>query len=530
MKKCMGLLILVAVLACFAGALAEMGAQLSPDAAKVFEDVRWEGYAPVVVSGFGDGESQRGQYAVLMKKGDHNVLCMVEKEPSQSAFAITVETDKAVYQGDTLPSLLIDTGGDVLFYTYRAMYGQSQHHYHTVKREDGTWSPVDLVNMDIGEDGGREMHFWLSDGRLYYQELRTNANDNVISREPEASIPADETQFLLAQFDIEGFRQRFGIEEVVPPASLYYRTLEELPEEVRAVLPKEHRLVSGACEWDTMMLLTEQSDGTRFLWTFDKAGETYALNCQSKPMPKISELVARTEMFDGRNFGLTYAPDSVLGDWITKQSDGVWRIAYFDVPEEVQVNTIWMHGDIYVDGQYQSHWRLPGDLSAFELANFDWSRIPKNKDELLALVNTAGYAMVKSDKATDRLNLRAGPSRDSVSYGKYYSGTPVRVLETQGDWCKVTVGGVAGYMQRQYLAFGLEMMDVSCYFLQKSTYPAEAVLGIPMHERPDATSKSTPMPEGFHIIAAVGNDWYHVLCDDGSAGYVEVSHFWDGNG
>lgn len=523
MKKRMGFVILLAVFACCAGALAEMGTQLSPDAAMVFQDARWEGYTPVVVSGFGDGASQRGQYAVIMKKGDHNVLCMVEKEPGQSTFAITVETDKAVYQGDVLPSLLIDTGGDVLFYTYHAMYSQSQH-YHTVKREDGTWSPVDLICMEIGADGGREMHFWLSDGRLHYQELRTDANDNVISRETEASIPVDETQYLLAQFDIDGFRQQFRmIEEVVFSASAGYGTLEELPADVRAALPADERLLQGALDQNTVLLLTASADGTSRIWIFDKVGETYALNCQSRPMPKIGETVPMTEMFKGDSFGLTYAPGTTLGPWVSKQRDGVWRITHFDVPNSVLVNGLWMYG-------FQEHWRLPGDLSAFELRNFDWTRIPQNKEELLALVNTDGFAMVKSDKATDRLNLRGEPSRDAVSYGKYYSGTPVRVLETKGDWCKVTVGGATGYMQRQYLAFGLDMVDVPCYFPQKTTYPAEFVLGIPMYERPNVTSANTVMPGDFNIIAAVGDDWYHVLCEDGTSGYVEVRHFWDGNG
>ena len=32
------------------------------------------------------------------------------------------------------------------------------------------------------------------------------------------------------------------------------------------------------------------------------------------------------------------------------------------------------------------------------------------------------------------------------------------------------------------------------------------------------------------ILATVGDDWYHILCDDGLSEYVEAHHFWDGNG
>lgn len=70
------------------------------------------------------------------------------------------------------------------------------------------------------------------------------------------------------------------------------------------------------------------------------------------------------------------------------------------------------------------------------------------------LVGSAGggYAVVNNPNPADRLNLREAPSQDAYSLGKYYNGVAVQVLETEGDWARVCVGGTVGYMMRRYLA------------------------------------------------------------------------------
>lgn len=65
------------------------------------------------------------------------------------------------------------------------------------------------------------------------------------------------------------------------------------------------------------------------------------------------------------------------------------------------------------------------------------------------------YAIVQNPNAADRLNLRAAPSRDAQSLGKYYNGVEVQILEDLNNgWVRVRIGhrGTAeGYMMKGYL-------------------------------------------------------------------------------
>ena len=153
------------------------------------------------------------------------------------------------------------------------------------------------------------------------------------------------------------------------------------------------------------------------------------------------------------------------------------------------------------------------------------------------MVDTKGYALVKSDVATNRLNLRTAPSKDAASIGKYYSGTPVRILSEEDEWCKVSVFGVEGYFMRKYLAFDQAMLSVPRYFLSKYIKDDQRGSGIPVYQKPDTQSgvNGTLPGDGgagysTEILGVAGDDWYHVVCGNGLCGYVEAKYYWDGNG
>ena len=65
------------------------------------------------------------------------------------------------------------------------------------------------------------------------------------------------------------------------------------------------------------------------------------------------------------------------------------------------------------------------------------------------------YAVVHNPNAADRLNLRAAPSKEAKSLGKYYNGVEVQILEDLNNgWVRVQIGrrGTAeGYMMKEYL-------------------------------------------------------------------------------
>ena len=51
----------------------------------------------------------------------------------------------------------------------------------------------------------------------------------------------------------------------------------------------------------------------------------------------------------------------------------------------------------------------------------------------------------------ERLNLRTEHSKNGAILGLYYTGAQVEAQGTEGDYTKVTVGGVDGYMASEYL-------------------------------------------------------------------------------
>ena len=66
-------------------------------------------------------------------------------------------------------------------------------------------------------------------------------------------------------------------------------------------------------------------------------------------------------------------------------------------------------------------------------------------------------AVVNNPKSTDRLHLRSFASEKATSLGKYYNG--VRVIvdgPVDGEWTKVIVGNLNGYMKTKYLVISGE--------------------------------------------------------------------------
>lgn len=65
------------------------------------------------------------------------------------------------------------------------------------------------------------------------------------------------------------------------------------------------------------------------------------------------------------------------------------------------------------------------------------------------------FAVVSNPGARERLHLRALPDVNADSLGRYYNGVRVHILSREaGEWARVSVMGVEGYMMSAYLAFG----------------------------------------------------------------------------
>lgn len=65
--------------------------------------------------------------------------------------------------------------------------------------------------------------------------------------------------------------------------------------------------------------------------------------------------------------------------------------------------------------------------------------------------NATGVVKSANGKA---VRLRSGPSVQYSIIATYAVGTPLTVLSTSGDWCKVRVNGRTGYMMKEFITIG----------------------------------------------------------------------------
>ena len=138
----------------------------------------------------------------------------------------------------------------------------------------------------------------------------------------------------------------------------------------------------------------------------------------------------------------------------------------------------------------------------------------------------------------ERLNLRDAPDKDGGMLGLYYTGAEVQVLGVEGDYTKVSVGGIEGYMASEYL---ITMEEA------EARYGAEGGFGKGRDAEIDLTGmwmSAAPLMDGVkdgaHEIAKLADgtavevmgviegllgDWAYIAADvDGAhtLGYVDL--------
>ena len=314
-----------------------------------------------------------------------------------------------------------------------------------------------------------------------------------------------------------------------------YSSTADLPEAVRAAIPEHLVLLDGTRVEDTICLLFEAEHDIRFGYVFERTDGGYRLACTSAPLPMIGD---SKPWISCGGYELSVYYDNAYFLFHRSDDRKTWNLACIQYEDVVSITNDWVSGATGENESFKQFYLHGSYLFERDLSKADIAALPRTLAGAFALVDTNGYAMVKSDKPTDRLHLRTAPSTGAASIGRYYSGTPVQILEDRGEWAKVSVCGVQGYMMTAFLAFGQDMLHVEQWFpsrMGKNLIPEEAEQGVNVYARPDTKSaivgvlrESNAWPQ--HILATVGDNWYHILSDDGLSGFVETRYFWDGNG
>jgi len=485
-----------------------------PDEVKALCAAAYPDYRIAVQCGSGDDE--RGQFALVLSGDGGNVLCLAEKTPQTGAYVFTVANDRALMQGDTLPSVLLDSDGDSLYLTYEEE--NVVYRYHAQRVNGGEWGPVDLIVYEDYEYVDCETAVYLSDGML--QTTVSRYTDEGESTDTLAPVPA---QWLAAQISLSDFDI-----SLLPRSACEY-----LPEVFwrgagEALLPAGVTALDGDDGPAVLVLLGADAEGVRRVYLCGYSQEGGWDIQTSAPLPEGANIDA---LHDGDDVSVRFQADGDYARYTFSQTlAGTWALTYVMAEEDMGLGWNYLCG--YLDEELLRYGTHPWT----DIRTIDFTSLPHTFDEACAQLDRTGWAVVTSDDPQKRLNLRTMPDQSSPSIGKYYRGTAVRVLDTENGWAYVDVYGVNGWMMKKYLVTGADMDGVASAFPSMVVREVQLALGLNVYAEPDEGADIVETFTSLNwdaatIIGVAGDGWYHVVFNENaSAGYVRQDCFWAGNG
>lgn len=302
------------------------------------------------------------------------------------------------------------------------------------------------------------------------------------------------------------------------PALAFAQTVKEA-----AASYASYTLVSSLQVADHIGLVMERPDGRQVVICGVEDPETgeYALQ-ESSPIPEGMQAVLEYAMEDETIMVLVLQDEN--GERITACSltpyGHIWGIEM----AEHDVGHFW----VIQAGNPDGNWCF-GSHPWSDISTIDWTNLPQSKKDVLRAMDTQGWATPNSPNRQDRVHLRAAPRKSAVSLGKYYNGTPVKVLDYGEEWTHVSIFGVEGYMQTAYLAFGDRTTEsVNGLYRQYTTSESVELYAWPTL---DSAHETVTPTRGLLILAVVGEDWYHVWSTEtGQNGYLPAEDVSIGNG
>lgn len=422
--------------------------------------------------------------AVLTADGVQ-LLCVMEKQNGQ--WALTVDNPDALLQDEALPQLLLDADNALYWYYDDGLQRLS---FSAFRGEDG-WGQVTQTAQNPLNDGYYEhLVAWSAGGCITHSWERYDANDNPVSPIQSETFAAGwlEDCILLPEFDASRFPV-YGFEEYSGqwPARSFLK-------EGAAYLMPGYTFAGGALDDGNLEFLMDRPDGARVF-----------VGCSFDGAP---QLVESTPLPEGAYYGVENFTTS-LG--IGMRAVGVqrfhnhpwWGVEYllFDGEDlQLGMNCLFPCGDWSTMYLGYHPWN--------SLSHIDWNTLPDTLEEAVSQLDSSEWAVVVNPNPADRLHLRERADRKSRSQGKYYSGTPVRVLEVRGDWVEVEVGGqLMGWMMKKYLSIAPDgPIDMTA---MPRLWPQENAR---LYEYCDAYSPTRPLDSASEmlVIGILGDEWYHV--------------------
>ena len=290
-------------------------------------------------------------------------------------------------------------------------------------------------------------------------------------------------------------------------------------------IPVEGRVLESDLQTGALILLTEDDAGVRRLTLVTREGSAYSLQT-TLPLPEDTHM----DIFHAGDgyISLEWAGQT----WQTaykQRSDGRWLQQWVmhasDMGTDLTASIAFCGArqEWSAGGTAGMTFGTPAGLDLFEAELTAWpgTHVP---------IDRTGWAVVSNPDPADRLHLRTKPDKGAESLGKFWNGTPVRVLEEQNGWCRVEIGTdghLTGWMMKQYLTFGEAMDSVACAFPQ--LFLKEECEGMPLYLTAGCEGQTTPAGEWW-IAGLTDNGLYVILTDLGETGYAHQDRFTPGNG
>lgn len=292
-----------------------------------------------------------------------------------------------------------------------------------------------------------------------------------------------------------------------------------------SLLPVSGKILQNHLQSEVLLLLTEDETGKRLIEITQDENGVYAI--------RRSPVLPSDIWLDTFHAG----ESDLLLDWnqqdhqagFRRTFNGQWRLSWLTCyGESEDLNcSFGLNTCTLMDTDTMKVGTLPFDPFADEL-----TALPSTLEELNARLDRTKLAVVCNPDPNDRLHLRTKPSREADSLGKFWNGTPVRVLNERDGWCQVEIGTdgrLTGWMLKKYLVTGLKMDQVTPCFSQQILREDEAETKTPIYTDLTLTEQYCTH-SSWHLMGVV-NDWlYVVVTDEGETGYAPMEWFFDGNG
>lgn len=323
------------------------------------------------------------------------------------------------------------------------------------------------------------------------------------------------------------FQQRLEAEPFDQLISLSYSNEFQTDDFLNtSLIPVSGSILQSSIQPHALLLLMEDEAGVRRLTEITRnENGVYALR-QTPPLPK-------GVWMDSFHAGM----EGLLLEWdqqhhqvnFQRTFDGEWKLIWLTCyGEKETLNcSFGLNTGTLMDTDTLRIGVLPFDLFADDLTT-----LPCTSEELTAQLDRTGLAVVCNPDPNDRLHLRTKPSREADSLGKFWNGTPVRVLNERDGWCQVEIGTdgrLTGWMLKKYLVTGAKMDQVTPRFSQQTLRDDKAETETPIYT--DLSLKERYCTHsGWHLMGVVNDRLYVIVTDEGETGYAPMEWFFDGNG